>query len=331
MNEVILSMEHINKTFGPVKALKDVHLELKSGEVHALMGENGAGKSTLMKILSGVYSLESGTITYFGEQTEFKSPKEAQEAGIAIVHQELNMMADLTVAENIYIGRESMTGALINDRDMIRKSRTLFQDLGVNVDPSATVKDIPVGMQQMTEIAKAISMDAKIIIFDEPTTSLTEDETDQLFRIIQELKAKGIGIIYISHRMDEIGRITDRITVMRDGEYVGTIDTATSTKDLLINMMVGRVSYVEPKEASSVPDEAPTVLSVRNLNRGNHVRDVSFELKKGEILGFPVSWVREEPKWHASSSERTKRTRERSICMANALASTRLRMLWHKG
>lgn len=286
MNETILEMEHISKTFGPVKALKDVHMDLRSGEVHALMGENGAGKSTLMKILSGVYSLESGTLTYFGKETEFKNPKEAQEAGVAIVHQELNMMADLTVAENIYIGRESMNGVLINDGEMIEKSKELFRELGVHVDPAATVKDIPVGQQQMTEIAKAISMDAKIIIFDEPTTSLTDEEIVQLFRIIRELKAKGIGIIYISHRMDEIGVITDRITVMRDGEYVGTVETKETTKDQLINMMVGRVSYVEPKAESTVPEDAPVVLEAKNLNRDKHIKDVSFTLKKGEILGF---------------------------------------------
>lgn len=286
MNETILEMEHISKTFGPVKALKDVHMDLRSGEVHALMGENGAGKSTLMKILSGVYSFESGTLTYFGKETEFKNPKEAQEAGVAIVHQELNMMADLTVAENIYIGRESMNGVLINDGEMIEKSKELFRELGVHVDPAATVKDIPVGQQQMTEIAKAISMDAKIIIFDEPTTSLTDEEIVQLFRIIRELKAKGIGIIYISHRMDEIGVITDRITVMRDGEYVGTVETKETTKDQLINMMVGRVSYVEPKAESTVPEDAPVVLEAKNLNRDKHIKDVSFTLKKGEILGF---------------------------------------------
>lgn len=286
MNETILEMEHISKTFGPVKALKDVHMDLRSGEVHALMGENGAGKSTLMKILSGVYSLESGTLTYFGKETEFKNPKEAQEAGVAIVHQELNMMADLTVAENIYIGRESMNGVFINDGEMIEKSKELFRELGVHVDPAATVKDIPVGQQQMTEIAKAISMDAKIIIFDEPTTSLTDEEIVQLFRIIRELKAKGIGIIYISHRMDEIGVITDRITVMRDGEYVGTVETKETTKDQLINMMVGRVSYVEPKAESTVPEDAPVVLEAKNLNRDKHIKDVSFTLKKGEILGF---------------------------------------------
>lgn len=286
MNEIILKMEHINKTFGTVKALKDVHMDLRSGEVHALMGENGAGKSTLMKILTGVYSLETGNLHYFGKEVEFKTPKEAQEAGIAIVHQELNMMADLTVAENIYIGRESMKGAIIDDAKMIRMSKALFDELGVNVNPASTVKDIPVGMQQMTEIAKAISMDAKIIVFDEPTTSLTDDEIEQLFRIIRELTAKGIGIIYISHRMDEIGVITDRITVMRDGEYVGTVNTKETSKDELINMMVGRVSYVEPKACSTVPEDAPVVLEVKNLNRGNHIKDVSFTLQKGEILGF---------------------------------------------
>ncbi|MDO5690694.1 MAG: sugar ABC transporter ATP-binding protein [Tissierellia bacterium] len=286
MNEVILKMNKINKTFGTVRALKEVDFELREGEVHALMGENGAGKSTLMKILSGVYSLETGTLNYFGENREFHTPKEAQDAGVAIVHQELNMMNDLTVAENIYIGRETMNGLLINDRQMEKLAAGLFEELGVHVDPGATVNDIPVGMQQMTEIAKAISMDAKIIIFDEPTTSLTDDEIEQLFRIIRELKSKGIGIIYISHRMDEIGVITDRITVMRDGEYVGTVNTKETSKDELIRMMVGRVSYVEPKTASTVAPDAPVTLEVKNLSRGKYIKDVSFELRKGEILGF---------------------------------------------
>lgn len=285
MNEVILNMKNINKSFGPVRALTDVNLELRSGEVHALMGENGAGKSTLMKILTGVYSLDEGEIEYFGEKKKFKIPKDAQEAGIAIVHQELNMMNDLTVAQNIYIGREDMSGSLINDRAMNKKAEELFKKLGVYVDPSMTVGKLPVGLQQMTEIAKAISMDAKIIVFDEPTTSLTDEDIDRLFRIISDLKAQGLGIIYISHRMDEIGRITDRITVLRDGGYVGTVETAKTSRDELINMMVGRVTFVEPKQKSNVRENAATVLEVKNL-KNSKLKDVSFELKRGEILGF---------------------------------------------
>ncbi|MGF0055525.1 sugar ABC transporter ATP-binding protein [Peptoniphilaceae bacterium SGI.097] len=286
MNEEILRMTGIGKSFGPVKALHDVHLELRSGEVMALLGENGAGKSTLMKILTGVYSLDEGSITYFGKDVNYKTPKEAQEAGIAIVHQELSMMQDLTVAQNIYLGREDMKGLLINDRAMNREAKKIFDALNVNVNPASIVRDIPVGMQQMSEIARAISEDAKIIIFDEPTTSLTDDEIEQLFVIIRQLKSQGIGIIYISHRMDEIGKITDRITVLRDGGFVGTVNTKDTTREDLIKMMVGRVVYVEPKQKSLVPPDAPVVLDVRNLNSGEHVKDVSFTLRRGEVLGF---------------------------------------------
>lgn len=286
MNEEILRMTGIGKSFGPVKALHDVHLELRSGEVMALLGENGAGKSTLMKILTGVYSLDEGSITYFGKDVNYKTPKEAQEAGIAIVHQELSMMQDLTVAQNIYLGRENMKGLLINDRAMNREAKKIFDALNVNVNPASIVRDIPVGMQQMSEIARAISEDAKIIIFDEPTTSLTDDEIEQLFVIIRQLKSQGIGIIYISHRMDEIGRITDRITVLRDGGFVGTVNTKDTTREDLIKMMVGRVVYVEPKQKSLVPPDAPVILDVRNLNSGEHVKDVSFTLRRGEVLGF---------------------------------------------
>ncbi|MDY3986941.1 MAG: sugar ABC transporter ATP-binding protein, partial [Peptoniphilaceae bacterium] len=252
----------------------------------ALLGENGAGKSTLMKILTGVYSLDEGSITYFGKDVNYKTPKEAQEAGIAIVHQELSMMQDLAVAQNIYLGRENMKGVLINDRAMNREAKKIFDALNVNVNPASIVRDIPVGMQQMSEIARAISEDAKIIIFDEPTTSLTDDEIEQLFVIIRQLKSQGIGIIYISHRMDEIGRITDRITVLRDGGFVGTVNTKDTTREDLIKMMVGRVVYVEPKQQSLVPPDAPVILDVRNLNSGEHVKDVSFTLRRGEVLGF---------------------------------------------
>ncbi|MDD7593168.1 MAG: sugar ABC transporter ATP-binding protein [Peptoniphilaceae bacterium] len=286
MNEEILRMTGIGKSFGPVRALHDVELELRSGEVMALLGENGAGKSTLMKILTGVYSLDEGSITYFGQDVNFKTPKEAQAAGIAIVHQELSMMQDLTVAQNIFLGRESMNGPFINDAAMNREAKKIFDALHISLNPAAVVRDIPVGMQQMSEIARAISEDAKVIIFDEPTTSLTDDEIEQLFKIIRQLKAEGIGIIYISHRMDEIGKITDRITVLRDGGYVGTVNTKDTTREDLIKMMVGRVVYVEPKEHSLVAADAPVVLEVKHLTSGDRVKDVSFTLHRGEVLGF---------------------------------------------
>jgi ribose transport system ATP-binding protein len=279
-------MKDIDKSFVGVHALKGVSLEVKKGEVHALMGENGAGKSTLMKVLTGIYSKDSGTITYEGKEVEFTNPKDAQEAGIAIVHQELNMMNHLSVAQNIFIGREMMNGKLINDKKMNEEAAKLFKRLNIDIDPDDVMGDLTVGRQQMCEIAKAISKDVKVIVFDEPTAALTESEIAELFKIIKDLRKKNLGIVYISHRMDEIKVITDRVTVMRDGEYVGTLITENSTKDDIINMMVGRTIYEDPKEKSNVPKDAPVVLKVENLNAGKMVQNVSFELKKGEILGF---------------------------------------------
>ena len=250
------------------------------------MGENGAGKSTLMKVLTGIYHKDAGTITYEGKEVEFTNPREAQDAGIVIVHQELNMMGHLTVAQNIFIGREYMNGKLIDDKKMNEEAKKLFDQLGINIDPKETMSRLTVGKQQMCEIAKAISHDAKVIIFDEPSAALTEAEIEELFKIIRDLRDKQMGIVYISHRMDEIKVITDRVTVMRDGGYVGTLITKDSTKDDIINMMVGRVIYEDPKTESQVAPDAPVVLKVEHLNAGRMVKDVSFELHKGEILGF---------------------------------------------
>ena len=279
-------MKGIDKSFPGVHALDHVDLEVCRGEVHALMGENGAGKSTLMKVLTGIYSKDEGSITYEGREVEFTNPREAQDAGIVIVHQELNMLGHLTVAQNIFIGREFMKGALIDDKKMNEEAKKLFDQLGIDIDPRETMSRLTVGRQQMCEIAKAISHDAKVIIFDEPSAALTEAEIEELFKIIRELREKQLGIVYISHRMDEIKVITDRVTVMRDGGYVGTLITKDSTKDDIINMMVGRVIYEDPKSQSNVPADAPVVLKVEHLNAGRMVRDVSFELRKGEILGF---------------------------------------------
>ncbi len=286
MGDVILTMKGIDKSFPGVHALDHVDLEVRKGEVHALMGENGAGKSTLMKVLTGIYSKDSGTITYEGKEVEFSNPREAQAAGIVIVHQELNMMGHLTVAQNIFIGRERMNGVLIDDKKMNEEARALFDKLNIDIDPTETMSRLTVGKQQMCEIAKAISHDAKVIVFDEPSAALTEAEIEELFKIIRDLRDKQLGIVYISHRMDEIKVITDRVTVMRDGGYVGTLITEECTKDDIINMMVGRVIYEEPKTESAVPKDAPVVLKVENLRAGKMVRDVSFELHKGEILGF---------------------------------------------
>lgn len=286
MGEVILTMKGIDKSFPGVHALDHVDLEIRKGEVHALMGENGAGKSTLMKVLTGIYSKDSGSITYEGKEVEFTSPRDAQNAGIVIVHQELNMLNHLTVAQNIFIGREIMNGKLINDAKMNEEAAKLFKQLNIDIDPKEKMGNLTVGKQQMCEIAKAISHEAKVIIFDEPSAALTEAEIEELFKIIRDLRDKQLGIVYISHRMDEIKVITDRVTVMRDGSYVGTLITKDCTKDDIINMMVGRVIYEDPKTESNVAPDAPVVLKVEHLNAGKMVQDVSFELHKGEILGF---------------------------------------------
>lgn len=286
MGEVILTMKDIDKSFPGVHALDHVNFEVKRGEVHALMGENGAGKSTLMKVLTGIYKKDSGSIVYEGKEIEFHNTREAQDAGVVIVHQELNMLGHLTVAQNIFIGREFKKGISIDDKKMNEEAKKLFDRLHIDIDPTETMSDLTVGKQQMCEIAKAISHDAKVIIFDEPSAALTEAEIEELFKIIRDLREQQLGIVYISHRMDEIKVITDRVTVMRDGQYIGTLITEQCTKDDIINMMVGRVIYEDPKQHSMVKPDAPVVLKVEHLNAGKMVQDVSFELRKGEILGF---------------------------------------------
>ena len=287
MGDLILSMKGITKSFSGVAALKNAALDLKAGEVVALMGENGAGKSTLMKILTGIYSKDSGEIKYMGQEVCFKGPAESEEAGISIVHQELNMMNDLTVAQNLFIGREEMNGFLIDDKKMNEKASELFKVLKIDINPAEKIGNLTVGKQQMVEIAKAISSKAKVIIFDEPTAALTDSEIEELFKVIRDLKKQGTGMVYISHRMDEINVISDRVIVMRDGEYVGTLITKECSKDDIIKLMVGRTILGEPKTASNVAKDAPVVLKCEKLNRGKAVKDVSFELRKGEILGFP--------------------------------------------
>lgn len=286
MGEIILTMKNISKSFSGVAALKNGELTLESGEVVALMGENGAGKSTLMKILTGIYEKDGGTIIYMGKEVEFKGPAASEKAGIAIVHQELNMMNDLTVAQNLFIGKECMKGMFIDDALMVEKAKALFDVLNIDINPAERIGALTVGKQQMVEIAKAISGDAKIIIFDEPTAALTDSEIEELFKVINDLKKKGTGIVYISHRMDEINIISDKVTVMRDGEFVGTLVTKDCDKNDIIKLMVGRTIFSEPKTASNVAEDAPIVLKCEHLSRGKAVRDVSFELKKGEILGF---------------------------------------------
>lgn len=288
MRETILSMQKIDKRFTGVHALKGVDFDLRAGEIHALVGENGAGKSTMMKALTGIFPKDSGEIHYLGKLYNPRGPKEALSRGIGIIHQELNMMDHLTVAQNIFIGRESTRGRglFLDDKLLNKRAADLFNRLNMNIDPKETLGNLTVGKQQMVEIAKAVSHNLKILILDEPTAALTETEINELFTIMRDLATKGVGMIYISHRMDEIGVITDRVTVMRDGENAGVGDTKDLSKEDIINMMVGRVIYEDPKQQSNVPEDAEVVLSVKNLNAGKLVKNVSFDLRRGEILGF---------------------------------------------
>ncbi len=284
--EVLVKMTGIQKFFPGVHALNDAQFELRAGEVHALVGENGAGKSTLMKVLTGIYQKDGGEIEVRGQQVEITDARQAQALGISIIHQELNLMKDLSVAENIFIGREPMKGLLLDKRQQNRQAAELLQSLNINIPPETLIKNLTVAKQQMVEIAKALSYEGtRILIMDEPSAALTEAEIEDLFRFIRELREKGVGIVYISHRMNELQEISDRITVMRDGQYVGTVITAETTLDTIISMMVGRVIYEEPKTVSAVPEGAPAVLEVRNL-LSTEVKNVSFTLRKGEILGI---------------------------------------------
>ncbi len=281
-------MRNIDKRFTGVHALRQVDFDLQESEIHALVGENGAGKSTLMKVLIGINPKDSGEIHYLDHLFNPRSPKHALEMGIGIIHQELNMMDHLTVAQNIFIGREStrVGGLFLNEREQNRRAEELFDRLKMNIDPRETLGRLTVGKQQMVEIAKAVSHELRILILDEPTAALTDAEIEELFTIMRDLATRGVAMIHISHRLDEIHQIADRVTVLRDGELVDTKKTAEVTKQQIINMMVGRVIYEQPKAKSNVPLDAPVVLKVDKLNAGKLVRNVSFELRKGEILGF---------------------------------------------
>ncbi len=282
----LLEMRGICKEFPGVKALDDVSLTVRPGTVHALMGENGAGKSTLMKCLFGIYSKDSGTIMLEGREVNFKSSKEALENGVAMVHQELNQALTRTVMDNLWLGRyPKIGGIMVDEGAMRRRTNEIFEQLGVNVDPKAIMRSLPVSQRQMVEIAKAVSYDSKIIVFDEPTSSLTEAEVEHLFRIINTLRKKGCGIIYISHKMEEILRISDEVTIMRDGGWVATRPAGELTMAEIIRLMVGRelTNRFPPKD--NVPGEV--ILEVEHL-QGKYTRlqDASFKLRKGEILGI---------------------------------------------
>lgn len=286
MKKQLLQMKGVSKSFPGVKALTDVQLTLNYGEVLALVGENGAGKSTLMKILTGIYKEDEGEIKYEGNRISPENTKEAQELGISIIHQELNLMRDLTVAQNIFIGREPRVGFnfFLKEKELNDKAVKLFKQLNIELDPETKIADLTVAKQQMVEIAKALSFNAKILVMDEPTAALTETEIEMLFAIINRLRKDGVGIIYISHRMEELKLISDRITVLRDGQYIDTLVTKDTEMSKVISLMVGRELYVESKQRVENKVQVNR-LEVKNLTN-NHVQDISFELKKGEILGF---------------------------------------------
>lgn len=285
-NDVLLQMTSICKQFPGVRALDGVSLTVRRGTVHALMGENGAGKSTLMKCLFGMYEKDEGTILLEGKEINFKNSKEALESGVAMVHQELNQALKRTVMENLWLGRYPLKFAnYIDEKKMYKDSMALFEKLGVKVDPNRTMSTMPVSQRQMVEIAKAVSYDSKIIVFDEPTSSLTEVEVEHLFRIINMLRDQGCGIIYISHKMEEILRISDDVTIMRDGQWIATERASDLTMDKIIKLMVGRELTNRFPPKTNTPGEV--ALEVEGLSaQYSHVRDVSFNLHKGEVLGI---------------------------------------------
>lgn len=284
MNEVIVSMENICKTFPGVKALDHVNFELRSGEVMALLGENGAGKSTLMKVLSGVYTRDDGSLKIFGKEYGDLTPKQAQEVGVAIIHQELNMCRHLSVAENMFLGREISGRFALNNTKMEQEAKRILDDLKIDIDPKETVGELPVSKQQMVEIAKALSINAKILIMDEPTSSLTAREIEDLFRIIRKLKSEGKGIVYISHRLEELQHIVDRVTIMRDGQYITSMNFGDVSMEQIISYMVGR--EIKEKFPRVECRKGKKVFEVKHLNAGRMVRDINFTVYEGEIVGF---------------------------------------------
>ena len=284
MNDIIVSMHDICKSFPGVKALDHVDFELRSGEVMALLGENGAGKSTLMKVLSGVYTRDSGDMEIQGKAYGNLTPKQAQAAGVAIIHQELNMCRHLTVAENMFLGREKVRGMVLSQREMEDEAAEVLGRLKIDISPRTVVGDLPISKQQMVEIAKALSMDARILIMDEPTSALTAREIEDLFRIIRDLRASDHGIVYISHRLEELQHIVDRVTIMRDGQYITTMNFADTTIDQIITHMVGR--EIKEKFPRVTCKKGKKIFEVKNLNAGRMVRNISFSLYEGEIVGF---------------------------------------------
>ena len=283
---IIIEMTGVEKKFPGVHALKGAQFELQAGEVHALMGENGAGKSTLMKILAGIYQPDRGDVRIYHTKVSPRSPRDAQKLGVGFIHQELCLMDDLTAAQNIFIGREPrLSFGRVDETALNRQAIDIFASMNVDLNPRSLVGHLTIAKQQMIEIAKALSFKPRVLIMDEPTAALNDAEIAELFMTIRRLKSEGVGIIYISHKMDELKQIADRVTVMRDGEYVATVGVKETPVSTIIAMMVGRKLTATSTETPDL-SEATTALEVIGLNRGQHIRDISFSLKKGEILGF---------------------------------------------
>lgn len=284
MEQVLLRMENICKSFGDVKVLKNVQLEVKAGEVHALLGENGAGKSTLIKILGGAYTKDSGDIYVDGEKIDITNVDSAKKYGIRVIHQELMLIPYMTIAENIFLGQEPKKNGIVDIKKMNEETAGFLKEMGLNLEPTQKVGDLNIAQQQMIEITRSVSFGSKIIVMDEPTSSLTDNEVDVLFKTIRRLRSQGVGIIYISHRMSELDEITDRVTIMRDGEYIETVVTKETSHDQLVALMVGRSLGDLYEKHDHRTDEV--ILKVEHLASGKMVRDASFELHKGEVLGF---------------------------------------------
>ncbi|WP_410014326.1 galactose/methyl galactoside ABC transporter ATP-binding protein MglA [Sodalis sp. C49] len=284
--EWLLEMNNISKSFPGVKALDNVNLKVHSHSVHALMGENGAGKSTLLKCLFGIYKKDSGSIIFQGKEIDFKSSKEALEHGVSMVHQELNLVLQRTVMDNMWLGRYPRKGLFVDHKKMYADTKAIFDELDINIDPYDKVATLSVSQMQMIEIAKAFSYNAKIVIMDEPTSSLTEREVNHLFSIIRKLKARGCGIVYISHKLEEIFQLCDEITILRDGQWIATQQVEGLTMDKIISMMVGRSLSQRFPTREGEPGEV--ILEVKNLTslRQPSIRNISFDLRKGEILGI---------------------------------------------
>ena len=289
MTQTVLKMEGINKSFGDAKVLKNVDFELQKGEVHALVGGNGAGKSTLMKIMTGVYTLDTGKIFVNGEEVTISKPADAKNKGIGMIFQELSLVNTLSITDNIFLGNDIVKKGIRDKKQMKEKTRSVLNKLGIDLNPDTTVSELSVGMSQMVEIAKAISKDAKILVFDEPTAALSDSETKRLFEIIEQLKQEGVSIVYISHRMNEIMQIADRITILKDGEKVITKECKDMTLDMIISYMMGGSSgkghsfeWVE----RDYDKEAADVLTVEHLKVNDKIDDISFSIKPGQILGL---------------------------------------------